>query len=289
MRLKDRTAIITGANRGFGKAIACAFVREGAHLLLVARDETLLQSVCNGLLERRSWEGQHVDHLGADVSLVTDVEAIKRKALSVFPRHIDILVNNAGIYGPIGTVEDVDWDEWVLTVQVNLFGTVSLCRAIIPIMRQQGYGKIINLSGGGATSPLPRISAYAASKAAVVRFTETIAAELRGTGIDVNAIAPGALNTRLLDQVLEAGPEKVGQDLYERSERQKKDGGVPLEIPAQLAVFLGSSESDGITGRLISAVWDDWRSLPGRLDQLTDSDVYTLRRIVPGDRGLDWE
>jgi 3-oxoacyl-[acyl-carrier protein] reductase len=227
--------------------------------------------------------------LGADVSLVTDVEAIKRKALSVFPRHIDILVNNAGIYGPIGTVEDVDWDEWVLTVQVNLFGTVSLCRAIIPIMRQQGYGKIINLSGGGATSPLPRISAYAASKAAVVRFTETIAAELRGTGIDVNAIAPGALNTRLLDQVLEAGPEKVGQDLYERSERQKKDGGVPLEIPAQLAVFLGSSESDGITGRLISAVWDDWRSLPGRLDQLTDSDVYTLRRIVPGDRGLDWE
>ena len=289
MRLKDRTAIITGANRGLGKAIASVFLREGAHLLLVARDETLLQRVCNGLLERRSWEGQHVDHLGADVSLVTDVEAVKRKALSLFPHHIDILVNNAGIYGPMGSVEDVDWDEWVLTVQVNLFGTVSLCRAIIPIMRQQGHGKIINLSGGGATSPLPRISAYAASKAAIVRFTETIAVELRGTGIDVNAIAPGALNTRLLDHVLEAGPEKVGQDLYERSVRQKKDGGVPLEIPAQLAVFLGSSESDGITGRLISAVWDDWRSLPGRLDQLTDSDVYTLRRIVPGDRGLDWE
>ena len=289
MRLKDRTAIITGANRGLGKAIASVFVREGAHLLLVARDETLLQRVCNGLLERRSWEGQHVDHLGADVSLVTDVEAVKRKALSLFPHHIDILVNNAGIYGPMGSVEDVDWDEWVLTVQVNLFGTVSLCRAIIPIMQQQGHGKIINLSGGGATSPLPRMSAYAASKAAIVRFTETVAVELRGTGIDVNAIAPGALNTRLLDHVLEAGPEKVGQDLYERSVRQKKDGGVPLEIPAQLAVFLGSSESDGITGRLISAVWDDWRSLPDRLDQLTDSDVYTLRRIVPGDRGLDWE
>lgn len=289
MRLKDRTAIITGANRGLGEAIASAFLREGAHLLLVARDETLLQRVCEGLLERRSWEGQYVDHLGADVSRVTDIEAIKRKALNLFPDHIDILVNNAGIYGPMGSIEDVDWDEWISTVQVNLFGTVSLCRAIIPIMLQQGYGKIISLSGGGATSPLPRMSAYAVSKVAIVRFTETIAVELRGTGIDVNAIAPGALNTRLLAQALEAGPEKVGQDFYERSVRQKKDGGVPLEIPAQLAVFLSSPESDGITGRLISAVWDDWRSLPGRLDQLTDSDVYTLRRIVPGDRGLDWE
>lgn len=288
MKLRERTAIITGANRGLGKAIASAFLKEGAHLLLVARGETLLREICDELLAHRLWDEQQVDYLRADVSYVDDIHAIQQKALSLFT-HIDILVNNAGIYGPMGLIEEVDWDEWVAAIRVNLLGTVALCRAIIPTMKQQGYGKIINLSGGGATSPLPRITAYAASKAAIVRLTETIAVELQGTGIDVNAIAPGALNTRLLNQVLAAGPEKVGQGFYERAVRQKKEGGVPLETPAQLAVFLASSESDGITGRLISAVWDDWRNLPGHLDQLTESDIYTLRRIIPRDRGLDWE
>src|SRR6185436_20968340 len=111
------------------------------------------------------------------------------------------------------------------------------------------------LSGGGATNPLPRISAYAASKAAVVRFAETLAEELRDAHVDVNAIAPGPLNTRLLDEVLTAGPEKVGAGFYERSLKQKEQGGAPLERGAELAVFLGSAASDGITGKLLSALW----------------------------------
>ena len=126
-------------------------------------------------------------------------------------------------------------------MRVNLFGSVLCCRAVLPHFRANGYGKIIQLSGGGATSPLPRLSAYAASKAAVVRFAETLAEELRGTGIDVNAIAPGALNTRLLDEVLEAGPERVGDSFYERAVEQRSSGGTPLELAARLAVFLASA------------------------------------------------
>src|SRR5439155_25765749 len=115
---------------------------------------------------------------------------------------------------PMGAVDEVDWQEWLRAVEINLFGTVLMCRAIIPLLRAQGYGKIVNLSGGGATAPLPRFSAYAASKAAVVRLTETFAEELRDCHVDVNAIAPGALNTRLLDEVLTACADRVGDELY---------------------------------------------------------------------------
>ena len=194
-------------------------------------------------------------------------------------------MSNAGVHGPLGPIEDVDWDAWVEAININLLGTVLCCRSVVPWMRRQRAGKIILLSGGGATAPLPRVSAYAASKAAVVRFGETLAEEVKDAGISVNSVAPGALNTRLLDQVLAAGPETVGAAFHERAVRQSQAGGTPLETPADLIAFLASSASDGVTGRLLSAVWDDWRHLPERRAQLADSDVYTLRRIVPEDRG----
>ncbi len=193
-------------------------------------------------------------------------------------------MNNAGVYGPIGPIETVDWEEWTQAININLFGTVLMCREVIPILRARGYGKIINLSGGGATAPLPRFSAYAASKAAVVRLTETFAEELRDARVDVNAIAPGALNTRLLDQVIEAGPERAGAQFHARALKQQQEGGTALDQGADLAVFLASTASDGISGRLLSAVWDDWAALPAQRDTLAKSDVYTLRRIVPEDR-----
>ena len=118
-----------------------------------------------------------------------------------------------------------------------------------------------------------------------MRFTETLAEELADARVDVNAIAPGALNTRLLDEVLAAGPERTGQAFFERSLKQRDEGGAPLEKGAALAVFLASAASDGISGRLLSAVWDDWAGLPAKREALASSDVYTLRRIVPKDRG----
>ena len=231
--------------------------------------------------------GQQILVQRADVSNLDDVKGIVEATMATFGR-IDILVNNAGVYGPKGAVEDVDWQEWVRAIEINLFGSILMCRAVLPHLKAQGYGKIVQLSGGGATNPLPRISAYAVSKAAVIRFIETLAEEVRESHIDVNAIAPGPLNTRMLDEVLEAGPEKVGKVFYERSLEQKRSGGAPLDVGADLAVFLGSALSDGITGKLISALWDPWRSLPEHLDDLKSTDIYTLRRVVPKDRGKTW-
>jgi NAD(P)-dependent dehydrogenase (short-subunit alcohol dehydrogenase family) len=286
MDLSDRSAIITGANQGLGKAIAAEFVKAGAGVLLTARNEEMLR-VVKQELQPLAKPGRRVEVLSADVSKPEHCAATVRRAAELFP-DLCVLVNNAGVYGPKGAIEEVDWDEWVAAVEINLFGLVRMCREVIPLLRRKGYGKIINLSGGGATNPLPRISAYAASKAAVVRMTDTLAEELKDARVDVNAIAPGALNTRLLDEVIEAGPEKVGKAFYERSIKQQKEGGAPLDKGARLAVFLASKQSDGITGRLISALWDDWQNLPAKRDELARSDVYTLRRIVPEDRGMKW-
>jgi len=287
MKLAGRSAIITGANQGLGRAIAEGYVRAGATVLLVARGQELLRQVQDELMPLAVASGQRVHIHHGDVSSPESCAEIAGYAAEVMP-NLAILVNNAGIYGPMGNLEDVDWAKWVEGIQINLFGTALMCRAVIPMFRKQAYGKIINLSGGGATAPLPRISSYAASKAAVVRLTETLAEELREAHVDVNAIAPGALNTRLLDEVLAAGPEKVGEDFYKRSIKQRDEGGAPLEKGVAVCVFLASAISDGITGRLLSAVWDDWAGLVSRKDELSRSDIFTLRRIVPGDRGLKW-
>lgn len=284
--LEGRAALITGANQGLGLAIGQAYVLAGANVLLCARDGQKLDQARSQLAELAG-PGRTVDSQVADVSRSAGVESLVARALDLFPQ-LHILVNNAGCYGPTGVIEDVDWEAWVQAIEINLLGSVLMCRAVLPHFKANRYGKIIQLSGGGATSPLPRISAYAASKAGVVRFAETLAEEVRADGIDVNSVAPGALNTRMLDEVLEAGPDKVGQSFYDRMVKIKAQGGTPLEKGAALAVFLASSASDGVTGKLISAVWDAWASFPDHLDDLQATDVYTLRRIVPQERGLEW-
>jgi NAD(P)-dependent dehydrogenase (short-subunit alcohol dehydrogenase family) len=286
MTLQGVRAIITGANQGFGLAVASHFVSEGARVFLCARNEERLRDAAAAVGERAR-SGGAVHWTRADVTDAADVDRLTREALAALGG-LDTLVCNAGVYGPKGAIEDVDWDEWVHALNVNLLGTILCCRGVLPHFRAQRYGKIILLSGGGATKPMPFLSAYAASKAAVVRFGETLAGEVREAGIDVNAVAPGALNTRLLDEVLAAGPSAVGQAFYEQSLKQKQTGGTPLETGARLCAFLASPESNGITGRLLSAVWDPWQELPGRRDELAASDIYTLRRIVPEERGKDW-
>ena len=198
-------------------------------VLVCARDASSPRPCPDRSSSRSQSDPTSVATVTADVSVPAAVERLVTDALERFSR-IDVLVNNAGVSGPMGPTEDVVWDEWEQTVRVNLFGSVLSCRALLPHFRANGYGKIIQLSGGGATSPRPRLSAYAASKAAVVRFAETLAEEVRGTGIDVNAIAPGALNTRMLDEVIEAGPERVGHSYYERAIEQRVSGGTPLDL-----------------------------------------------------------
>lgn len=284
--LEGRAALITGASQGLGAAIAAAYIDAGASVMLCARDAVLLESV-RVTLTQRAGDPARVRAMPADVADAAAVEALVQATISAYGQ-VHVLVNNAGVYGPLGRLEDVDWLAWVDAVRINLLGSVLPCRALIPHFRQHRYGKVVQLSGGGATGPLPRISAYAASKAAVVRFAETLAEELRGDGVDVNAIAPGALNTRLLDQVLAVGPGGVGSAFYDRSLKQKETGGASLDRGAALAVYLASAASDGLTGKLLSAVWDPWEELETHRADLDSTDVYTLRRIVPADRGLSW-
>jgi 3-oxoacyl-[acyl-carrier protein] reductase len=274
MKLKDRVAIVTGSGRGIGRAIALAMAEQGADVVVAARTLAELEATAARIrsLGRRALIVQ------ADVSAKQEVKAMVNGALGEFGR-IDILVNNAGVQPPIGPLWENDPDEWLRTILINLGGVFLCCQAVIPVMIRQGGGKIINLSGGGATSPRPFFSAYAASKAAIVRLTETLAEEVKQHNIQVNAIAPGVVTTRMTEQVLAAGPA-AGEEMLARSRRQKETGGVPPERAAALALFLASDESDGLTGRLISSVWDDWRSLPSRLEKVMATELYTLRRIT---------
>jgi len=287
MKLKNCNALITGGSQGLGKVIAEHFVREGANIAICARDPKAL-AAARLELEKLAGPEQKVLARACDVSLEDQVGGLVTFALKELGS-IQVLVNNAGIYGPMGPTETVSWKEWMRSIEINLYGVLLPSRALIPHFKKAGSGKIIILSGGGATNPLPNISSYAAAKAAVVRLMETLAEELRPYHVDVNAIAPGALNTRFLDEVLAVGKESVGEAFYAKAIKQKESGGVPLEKGARLCVYLASSQSDGITGKLISAQWDPWEKLHEHKDELAKSDIYALRRIVPEDRGKKWD
>jgi NAD(P)-dependent dehydrogenase (short-subunit alcohol dehydrogenase family) len=287
MKLKNRNAIITGGSQGLGKAIAEQFVREGANIVICARNERAL-AAARSELQQVAAPGQRIFAKTCDVSSEKEASELAAFALQELGS-VQVLVNNAGIYGPMGPTETVDWKEWTRSIEINLYGVLLPTRALIPHLKKSSAGKIIILSGGGATNPLPNISSYAAAKAAVVRVMETLAEELKPDHIDVNAIAPGALNTRFLDEVLAGGKEKVGDAFYAKALKQKDSGGVPLEKGARLCVYLASAQSDGITGKLISAQWDPWETLHEHRDELAKSDIYALRRIVPEDRGQKWD
>ena len=287
MKLKGQCAIITGANQGLGFEIAKQFILEGAHVMLCARNAERLEQAKQALSQLAPNHHKILTR-ATNIADKNQVEALIADTLTELGR-IDIVVANAGVYGTKGPIDEIDWDEWCEAIDINLKGTVLICRTALPSMKKNRSGKIIFISGGGATKPLPYLSAYAASKAAVVRFAETLAEEVQDFNIDVNSVAPGALNTRLLDEILAAGPEKVGKSFYDQSIKQQSNGGTPLNVGAALCVFLASSQSDGITGRLISAVWDPWKKLPDYLNEIKNSDIYTLRRIVPKDRGKNWD
>ena len=285
MRLDGKRAVVTGASRGLGRAVAEAFLREGASVLICGRNADDL-ATAQRLLDE-SAPGR-VFECKCDVALRADVDALVSEAEKRLGG-LDILVANAGIYGPKGKVEAVEWDEWIETIQINLIGAAYCCRAFLPMLKQTTGGKILLLSGGGATKPMPFLSAYAASKAGIVRFGETLAHELEPFGIDVNMIAPGALNTGMLDEILQAGPEKVGEAYYKSAQRQKESGGSSVDQAAAMCVHLASLAPHAVTGRLISAQWDPWRRLETLSAELAPTDIYTLRRIIPGERGKDWD
>jgi 3-oxoacyl-[acyl-carrier protein] reductase len=285
MKIKDKNVIITGGTIGFGKALAEKFLSEGANISICSRNEQQLFDTQSELLSK--FPNRIILVKKCDVSIEKDVKEFIAYSLDVF-KTIHVLILNAGVYGPMGSIETVSLDEWRKSIDINLFGVLLPCRELIPHFKQNKYGKIIVLSGGGATNPMPNLSSYATAKAAVVRLVETLSKELSSYNVDINAIAPGAMSTRMIEQIIDAGPEIVGEEFFKKNQNWKQNGATSMELGTNLAVYLSSNDSNGVTGKLISAQWDDWKNFGNHLDDLQNSDIYTLRRIVLEDRNKKW-
>lgn len=276
-------ALVTGASRGLGAAVAQQ-LRPDFDLLLVARDEGALADV-----ERDLPAGPgRVWRLLADFADVDAPAQLVETSRQLVPQ-VDVIIHAAAEQGPIGALDQCAWEAWERTLRVNLLAPVALTRACLPLMRDlPRRGKLIFVSGGGATGPRPRFSAYATAKCGLARLAETLAAELRDTGIDVNSVAPGSMPSAMTREIMSAGPLVAGTHEVEQARRLLENAASPVSRAAALIGWLASSESDGVTGRLLSAVWDPWETLADHTTDLDASDIYTLRRIVPKDRGRSW-
>lgn len=272
--LKERTAVVTGGSRGIGFAIAKELSTQGADVVICSRTESQL----NEAVDQLTSDGSRAFGVAADVSQFKDCQKLVDFALSVTGR-IDILVNNAGIYGPVGLLETNNPEDWSEVLAINMLGAVYCCMLVIPYMKKQGSGKIVNLGGAGVggSKPLPRFSGYYISKAAIISFTENLAAELQTENIQVNVISPGAVASDLNLNLLKLDKSLLGEEMYQFVRELKKQGGTSPEVAAKLVAFLVSKDADHITGRLLSAKWDS-------IDELKRKDIFThnlyrLRRI----------
>ncbi len=274
MRLKNKVALITGAGRGIGRAIALAYAREGAQLALAARSLDELEETARTAQSL----GAATCVIGVDVTDQAAVEDMACQALDRFSR-VDILVNNAGIVGPVGALEDNDVTSWIRAIQVNLVGTYLCCRALIPALVASGGGKIINLSGSGSTSAPYHLSAYGSSKAAIIRLTEILSLELADRNIQVNALGPGSIHTRMWEDITERAQAAGDTELYQFGQQVTGGGGASIERAAALAVWLAGNASGALSGRLVHAVTDDFPNLSAHIPSIMASDVYTLRRV----------
>jgi NAD(P)-dependent dehydrogenase (short-subunit alcohol dehydrogenase family) len=270
--LEGKVAVVTGGSRGIGKAVAKAFLRRGAKVAIASRTEVEVEAATRELANAGEIIG-----VRADVSNSGDVETLFAKAKRKIGT-IDILVNCAGLQEPIGGFNDVNFNDWVENIHINLIGTAMCSKAVLPSMIEKKAGKIINFSGGGAGYSRPNFSAYAVSKAGIVRLTEILADELRDYHIQVNAVAPGMIETKMLNGILEAGPEKSGRD-FEQVQKRAGKGFDSIENAVELVCWLASENSHWLSGKLISAVWDPWREWKKNAPADMDGDLYTLRRI----------
>lgn len=272
----NRHAIVTGASKGLGRAVVDRLASEGWRVSFGARSVHELEMLYHELAKM----GAECAFHQLDVSDPSSVDTFFESAVDAFGAP-SAVVHSAGVYGAFGDSQTVDFDAWSATISVNLVGTFLVSRRAISVMLGAGDGRIVVLSGGGATSPMPNISAYAASKAGVVRLVESLALEVEGAGISINAVAPGLMATDMLDQVLAAGRDVIGAAYFDRMQDAKNRGEDSMPDALDLISFLASTTMPGLTGRLISAKWDDWRKWNEGAPELDNRDVYTLRRILP--------
>jgi NAD(P)-dependent dehydrogenase (short-subunit alcohol dehydrogenase family) len=268
--IRDKSVLITGAGRGIGKRLALGFAEAGARVGLLARSPAELDLA---KLEIEQAGGSAL-RLLADVRDLEELQAAVDQVKVVFGG-LDVLIASAGVQGPIGPLLSTKPKEWTETIEINLIGVVNSCRAALPPMVEKRSGKIILVVGGGSGHTRPNFGAYAASKAAVVRFAEGLAAEVSDYNVQVNCMSPGNVYTNMTDEILNAGEEKAGRREIEESEQVRITGGIPPEKQLQLALFLASAQSNHISGKMIH-VNDDWKRFER---ENMKPELYTLRRV----------
>lgn len=266
--------LITGAGRGIGKRLAIGFAAAGARVALVARSKAELD-LAHLEIEHA---GGNALRIRADVRDYEQMHAAVDRTRSHFG-DVHIVICAAGVQGPIGPIAECSPKTWEETIQTNLFGPMHACRAALPYMIEKRRGKVIVLSGGGALNARPNFSAYAASKAALVRFVESVAEEVREHNVQVNAMAPGGTYTAMTDEILRAG-DRAGWKERQDAHQIRLTGGIVPEKQIQLAMFLASERSNHISGKIIH-VNDDWKRLEtGKVHP----EIFTLRRVQKVDR-----
>jgi NAD(P)-dependent dehydrogenase (short-subunit alcohol dehydrogenase family) len=284
--VKRESVFISGGTSGLGLHIAEHFSRLGNPVVFCGRDQATVSNI-ESHLKLISPYNQVVLGYRADVTNLEEISTIFAE-LNALQMNVEILICNAGAIGPIDKFLKCDLQKWQSAFNVNLYGTINLITEALPRMLSQGAGRVIHISGGGATSPLFGMSSYAASKAAAVRFIETLSLEYQDSGVTFNSVAPGMLKTQLLDQMLDAGPERIGANLFTKSLAKAESSMDSRAQVIELIDFLVSEASGEITGKLISAEWDNWGEWQRHLLEIKNSDLYTLRRITGRDRGHDW-
>ena len=244
MRLKDKVTIITGAAHGIGKAYARRFADEGAHVVIADIDAAGSEAVANAILEA----GGSAWARSTDVRSLADLQGLMQETVKKFGC-VDVLLNNAAIYVTEnlwkGAVEDLEIDEWDRVIEVNLKGVFLCSKAVIPIMKEQRSGKIINIASGTFFSGSGNMPHYTSAKGGVVALTRVMARQLGQYGINVNCMTPGSTMSE----------ENISQDVLKRREGSiDKRAFRRVETPADIvgtALFLASSDSDFITGQLL--------------------------------------
>jgi 3-oxoacyl-[acyl-carrier protein] reductase len=277
-----RLAIVTGASRGLGAHITIELAAAGFDVLMVGRDREALARMA----DIPKGGGAKLHPFVCDLEASDAVETIDLAAKEF--GGADILVNNAAIQGPIGPVWDIDLAAFEQTIRVDFLLPVALSRAVLPAMIARGAGWIVNISGGGATAPRPMFTAYGAAKTALVRFTETLAAETAGKGVRVNSIAPGAFASGMTQAIITVGQAAGESELVSAERILVNHDDTAAQKTAKLVTYLVAGLGRDVTGKLISAVWDPWSELHRHWEDIRGNDVYTLRRIVPADRKLMW-
>lgn len=282
--LSNKNLLITGGSMGIGYTTAEVCLKAGARVVICARNDLDV----NAAVMRLQAQGlNQIAGVTADVTQKSQVETALDVVESSFGS-LHGVIHAAGILGPIGKLTEVEPTEWFNTIQVNLFGAMVVTRQACLRLQKVGGGRIVLFSGGGAAYPFPNYSAYACSKVGVVRFTETIAQEMAADQIEINCVAPGFVVTRMHQQTLKAG-DRAGKNYLERTKSEIRKGGVSPTVGATTAAFLVSNQAKGITGKFVAAPYDGWREWTAHLDELKSTDIFTLRRILPKERGMDWQ